>query len=80
MDPNTLIASLQEAVPGAVVEGAGRADEVSIEMRGSGIVNLSRFAAGAATADLGGMSTLVVAPSQTLAMLPQAVQAREAIL
>jgi hypothetical protein len=49
----------------AVVEGAGRADEVSIEMRGSGVVNLSRFATGTATADLGGMSTLVVAPSET---------------
>lgn len=49
---------------GAVVEGAGRADAVSIEMRGTCTVNLSRFAADTATASLGGMSTLVAPPSR----------------
>jgi hypothetical protein len=47
----------------AAVEASGRADEVFIGMTGSGVVNLSRFTADSATASLGGMSTLVVAPS-----------------
>ena len=47
----------------AAVEASGRADEVSIEMTGSSVINLSRFTAGSASANLGGMSTLVVAPS-----------------
>jgi hypothetical protein len=49
----------------ATVDALGRADDVSVEMTGSGVVNLSRFTADAATASLGGMSTLVVGPSLT---------------
>lgn len=48
----------------AVIEAAGRADRVSVEMQGKGVVNLSRFTMDSATANIGGMSTLVLAPSR----------------
>jgi len=47
----------------ASIDAAGRAHDISIEMTGSGVINLSRLSADSATATLGGMSTLVVAPS-----------------
>ena len=42
----------------------GRADTATIEMQGKGVVNLSRFTLDSAAATIGGMSTLVLAPSQ----------------
>ena len=47
----------------AAVDAAGRVNDVAVEMKGSGTVNLARLAAENATASIGGMSTLVVAPS-----------------
>lgn len=47
---------------GATIDAAGRCADVSVEMTGSGVVNLSRLIADTANARLGGMSTLVVAP------------------
>jgi len=48
----------------AVVDAAGRAGEVSIEMQGRSIVNLSRLEANAASARIKGTSALVMAPAQ----------------
>jgi Putative auto-transporter adhesin, head GIN domain len=48
----------------AFVEAIGRADSATIEMQGKGIINLSRFTLDSAEANIGGMSTLVLAPSQ----------------
>jgi hypothetical protein len=48
---------------GAIVDAAGRASNVSIDMKGAGVVNLSKLAAESAVAQLRGMSTLVLAPS-----------------
>lgn len=48
---------------GAMVDAAGRAANVSIDMKGAGVVNLSKLAADSAVAQLRGMSTLVLAPS-----------------
>ena len=48
----------------ALIEAVGRADTATIEMRGKGVINLSRFALDSAAANIGGMSTLVLAPSQ----------------
>ena len=47
----------------AAVDAAGRVNDVAVEMKGIGTVNLARLAAENATASIGGMSTLVVAPS-----------------
>ena len=47
----------------AAVDAAGRVNDVTIEMKGSGTVNLARLAADNASASVGGMSTLVVAPT-----------------
>ena len=48
----------------AFIEAVGSADTATIEMRGKGVINLSRFTLDSATANIGGMSTLVLAPSQ----------------
>jgi hypothetical protein len=48
----------------AFVEAVGRADMATIEMQGKGVINLSRFTLDSAAANIGGMSTLVLAPSQ----------------
>lgn len=47
---------------GASIDAVGRCADVSVEMTGSGVVNLSRLIADNANVTLGGMSTLVVAP------------------
>jgi len=47
----------------ARVEAAGRADVVTVNMKGSGTVNLARLSANTASVDIGGMSTLVLAPA-----------------
>jgi hypothetical protein len=46
----------------AKVDVAGRAGDVTVNMKGSGTVNLARLAADTASVDIGGMSTLVLAP------------------
>jgi len=48
----------------AFIEAVGRADTATIEMQGKGVINLSRFTLDSAAANIGGMSTLVLAPSQ----------------
>ncbi|HEV7606258.1 MAG TPA: DUF2807 domain-containing protein [Steroidobacteraceae bacterium] len=50
---------------GATIDAAGRTDSVTIAMQGSGVVNLARFQAHSASADIGGTSTLVAAPAQS---------------
>jgi hypothetical protein len=47
----------------AAVDAAGRVNDVAVEMKGSGTVNLARLTTGNASASIGGMSTLVLAPS-----------------
>jgi hypothetical protein len=47
----------------AFIDAAGRAETATIEMQGKGVINLSRFALDSAAANIGGMSTLVLAPS-----------------
>ena len=47
----------------ATVDAAGRVDEVAVEMKGSSTVNLARLATGNASVNIGGMTTVVVAPS-----------------
>lgn len=47
----------------AAVDAAGRVNDVSVEMKGSGTVNLAKLTTGNASASIGGMSTLVLAPS-----------------
>jgi hypothetical protein len=47
----------------AAVDAAGRVNDVAVEMKGSGTVNLARLTTENASANIGGMSTLVVAPS-----------------
>lgn len=47
----------------AALDAAGRVNDVTIEMKGSGTVNLARLTTDNASASVGGMSTLVVAPS-----------------
>jgi Putative auto-transporter adhesin, head GIN domain len=47
----------------AAIDAAGRVNDVTIEMKGSGTVNLARLTADTASASIGGMSTLVVAPA-----------------
>ena len=46
----------------AHVDAAGRVDSVTVNMKGSGTVNLAKLAIGNAAVDIGGMSTLVLAP------------------
>ena len=48
----------------ASVEAAGRVNDVTVEMKGSGTVNLAKLTADTASASIGGMSTLVLAPLQ----------------
>jgi hypothetical protein len=48
----------------ASVAAAGRVGDVAVEMKGSGTVNLARLATSKASANVGGMATLVVAPSE----------------
>ena len=48
----------------AFIEAVGRADTATIEMQGKGVINLSRFTLDSAAATIGGMSTLVLAPTQ----------------
>ena len=48
----------------AQVDAAGRVNDVAVEMTGSGTVNLAKLATDTASANIGGMSTLVLAPSQ----------------
>ena len=47
----------------ATVDAVGRVEHVAVEMKGSGTVNLARLTTANATANIGGMTTLVVAPS-----------------
>jgi hypothetical protein len=47
----------------ATVDAAGRVDEVAVEMKGSGTVNLARLATANASVNIGGMTTVVVAPT-----------------
>jgi hypothetical protein len=47
----------------AFIDAVGRADSVTVEMQGKGVINLSRFTLESAAADIAGMSTLVLAPS-----------------
>jgi len=47
----------------AAVDAVGRVNDVSVEMKGSGTVNLARLSTQNASVDIGGMSTLVVAPA-----------------
>jgi Putative auto-transporter adhesin, head GIN domain len=46
----------------AQIAAAGRVDHLTVNMKGSGTVNLARLAIGDASVDIGGMSTLVMAP------------------
>jgi hypothetical protein len=46
----------------AHVDAAGRVENVTVNMKGSGTVNLAKLAIGNAAVDIGGMSTLVLAP------------------
>jgi hypothetical protein len=46
----------------AQVDAAGRVHEVTVHMKGSGTVNLAKLATDTASVDIGGMSTLVLAP------------------
>jgi hypothetical protein len=46
----------------AHVDAAGRVESVTVNMKGSGTVNLAKLAIGNASVDIGGMSTLVLAP------------------
>ena len=46
----------------AHVDAAGRVENVTVNMQGSGTVNLAKLAIGNAAVDIGGMSTLVLAP------------------
>jgi hypothetical protein len=48
----------------AQVEAAGRVNDVTVEMQGSGTVNLANLSTDSASASIGGMSTLVLAPVQ----------------
>jgi hypothetical protein len=48
----------------AAVDAAGRVNDVAVEMKGSGTVNLARLIVDNASVSIGGMSTLVVAPSK----------------
>jgi hypothetical protein len=48
----------------ASVDAAGRVNDVTVEMKGSGTVNLAKLSADTASASIGGMSTLVLAPLQ----------------
>ena len=48
----------------AQVDAAGRVNDVTVEMKGSGTVNLAKLTTDNASASIGGMSTLVLAPSQ----------------
>jgi len=47
----------------ANVDAAGRVEDVAVEMKGSGTVNLARLAAINASVNIGGMTTVVMAPS-----------------
>lgn len=47
----------------ANVDAAGRVEDVAVEMKGSGTVNLARLATINASVNIGGMTTVVVAPS-----------------
>jgi hypothetical protein len=47
----------------ATVDAAGRVDEVAVEMKGSGTVNLARLTTTHASVNIGGMTTVVVAPT-----------------
>lgn len=47
----------------ASIEAVGRTDAATIEMQGRGVINLSGLVMDSAAADIGGMSTLVMAPS-----------------
>ncbi len=46
----------------ASVDATGRVNDVTVEMQGSGTVNLAQLSADTASASIGGMSTLVLAP------------------
>jgi len=46
------------------VDAAGRVENVTVNMQGSGTVNLAKLAIGNAAVDIGGMSTLVLAPTK----------------
>jgi len=46
----------------AHVDAAGRVENVTVNMQGSGTVNLAKLAIGNAAVDIGGMSKLVLAP------------------
>ena len=48
----------------AHVDAAGRVENVTVNMQGSGTVNLAKLAIGNAAVDIGGMSTLVLAPTK----------------
>jgi hypothetical protein len=48
----------------AHVDAAGRVESVTVNMKGSGTVNLAKLAIGHASVDIGGMSTLVLAPTK----------------
>jgi hypothetical protein len=58
-DQKTLLVSTEGK---SQVDAAGRVDEVTVNMKGSGTVNLARLATNNASVDIGGMSTLVLAP------------------
>jgi hypothetical protein len=47
----------------AAVDAEGRVNDVAVEMKGSGTVNLARLTTDNASVSIGGMSTLVLAPS-----------------
>ena len=47
----------------ATIDASGRVEHVEVAMKGSGTVNLARLTTAVASANIGGMSTLVVAPS-----------------
>jgi hypothetical protein len=59
-DQQTLFVSTEGK---AHVDAAGRVNDVTVNMKGSGTVNLARLATGTASVDIGGMSTLVLAPT-----------------
>jgi Putative auto-transporter adhesin, head GIN domain len=46
----------------AQVDATGRVENVTVNMKGSGTINLARLSTGNAAVDIGGMSTLVLAP------------------
>jgi hypothetical protein len=59
-DQQTLFVSTEGK---AQVDAAGRVNDLTVNMKGSGTVNLAKLVTSNASVDIGGMSTLVLAPT-----------------